>query len=145
MTTAPKTRTSGKNPADYTGITTQKLAEQHKEELQEAAANMAMVTAQKQADLDVVIDYTGADTPVAEIERAPVEINSPIRTIRVNSDIDDMTFGRSVVDPGDPETGRPTVMGPLNTFTFKVGFAYKVPVDLAKHLEAQGRLAYIGQ
>ena len=143
--TAPKTRTSGKSPADFTGITTQRLAEAHKEELQEAAKHVAMVTAAAAEEKDVVIDYTGADTPVAEVERAPVEINSPIRTIRVNSDIDDMTFGRQVHDPGDPETGRPAIMGPLNTFTFKVGFAYKVPADLAKHLEAQGRLAYIGQ
>lgn len=143
--TAPKTRTSGKSPADFTGIQTQRLVEAHKEELQEQAKHLAMVNAAAAEDKDVVIDYTGADTPVAEVEKAPVEINSPIRTIRVNSDIDDMTFGRIVVDPGDPETGRPAIMGPLNTFTFKVGFAYKVPVDLAKHLEAQGRLAYIGQ
>lgn len=144
--TAPKTRTSGKSPADYTGITTQRLAEAHKEELQEQAKHLAMVNAQAADDMDVVIDYTGADVPVEEnIERAPVEINSPIRTIRVNSDISDMTFGRQVLDSGDTETGRPAVMGSLNTFTFKVGYAYKVPVDLAKHLEAQGRLAYIGQ
>jgi len=144
--TAPKTRTSSKSPADFTGITTQRLAEAHKEELKEQAQHLAMVNAQREEDYDTVIDYTGADVPLDEsIEKAPVEINSPIRTIRVNSDITDMTFGRQVVDPGDPDTGRPAVMGSLNTFSFKVGFSYKVPVDLAKHLEAQGRLAYIGQ
>ena len=141
--TAP--RNTGKNPADFTGIQSQRLAEEHAVEQKEQAEHLAMVTAAAVEDSDVIIDYTGSDTPLPEVEKSPVEINTPYRTIRVNSEIKEMTFGRQVLDVGDPETGRPAVMGSLVTLNFVPGKPYKVRKELADHLNAQGRLAYLGQ
>ena len=136
-------RTQRKRPADFTGIQTERLAQEQSEASKEANQRMAMATAQAQAESNVLVDYSGhQDLP--EVERQTVEVNDPTRVIRVNTEIEDMTFGRTVTDPGDMETGRPAIMGPMNMYTFVPGKPYRVSKALAEHLESKGYLSYIG-
>jgi hypothetical protein len=138
-------KTQGKRPADFTGKLQQKLAEDKKSELVEAAQRVAMVTAVA-ADIkdNEIIDLTNSDEPLPVPEVREVEVNSPNRIIRVNSDLPMVTFGREVLDPGDPETGRPAIMGPMNMYNFEEGQQYRVPRELADHLQQLGYLSYYG-
>jgi len=135
--------TQRKRPADFTGIQTERLNAEKAESLKERANEIALSHETAAVEKTGIIDYTGSDTPVV-IETAPVEVNDPYVNIRVNSPIEQMTFGRQVLDPGDPETGRPPAMGDMNTFTFEEGQAYKVPRELADHLDSKGYLSYRG-
>jgi hypothetical protein len=76
------------------------------------------------------------------IEDVAVEVRT--RRIRVNFPIEDMTFGREVVDAGEiNEYGayvRPPILGGLRNFKFEEGRWYTVDADLADHL---GFLGYI--
>jgi len=139
-------RTQRKRPADFTGIQSERLAEEKAVAKKEASARIAMVTAENEAAKDGIVDYTGADTPLPiTVEAQELEINNPYRTIRVNTKIEQMTFGRKVMNPGDPERGIPPVMGDMNTFNFEEGQAYRVPATLADHLGRLGYLAYVGK
>lgn len=144
MTATQPARGQRKRPADFTGRQTELLNEAKKVERAEQAEHVSMVSAAEAEAKNAVIDFeTGEAIP--EIEVRSVEVTSPTRTIRVNSDIIDMTWGRQVHNPGDPEKGIPAVMGPLNNHTFREGQAYsKVPVDLAEHLNELGYLSYLG-
>lgn len=143
MTTPTAVPRGRKRPADFTGRKTELLNEAKKAEQAERATQVAMVTAAEAEAKDAIIDFeTGQPT---EVDIKEVVVNSPTRTIRVNSDIIDMTWGREVYDPGDVEKGIPARMGPLKMFTFKEGQAYsKVPADLADHLNQLGYLSYLG-
>lgn len=145
MPAQPRTRA-----ADYTGRQKAKLAEAHKAEIQEAAGRIALITAEAEATKDDIIDITGSNEPLPQAVIQEVSVNSAFRIIRVNSDIDQMTFGRSVVDSGnydDPDMSkhRPAIMGPMNYHTFKEGQAYRVPADLAEHLDSLGYLSFMGR
>ena len=147
MTTpTPVTSARGqrKRAADFTGRQTEQLNELRKAELAEASDRMTMVTQQEKARASSVIDFETGE-PIPEVEVREVEVNSPTRTIRVNQDITDMTWGREVYDEGNIEEGRPPRMGPLKMYTFLEGQAYrKVPVALAEHLYNHGYLSYLG-
>lgn len=145
MTTPTQPTPRGrKRPADFTGRQTEQLNEAKKADRAEQAARMAMVNAQEAELQNSLIDFETGQ-PVPEVGVKEVEVSSPTRTIRVNSDIDNMTWGREVWDAGDPEKGIPARMGPLKNYTFKEGVAYsKVPVELAEHLNRLGYLSYLG-
>lgn len=134
--------TQRKSAADFTGLKAERLNEEKK--VERAAANIAMVNAITEVTGPEFVDYTGADIPLPEIEVHEVEINNPYRTIRVNSKIENMTFGRAVERPGDPDNGIPAVMGGLPMYNFDEGKSYRVPREMAEHLESKGYLAYIG-
>lgn len=134
--------TQRKRPADFTGIQTERLNEEKK--VERAAAKIAMVNATEDVTGPSFVDYTDADIPLPEIEVHEVEVNNPYRTIRVNTKIENMTFGRKIEHPGDPEHGIPAVMGGLPMYNFDEGKSYKVPREMAEHLEARGYLSYIG-
>lgn len=136
-------RTQRKRPADFTGIQTERLNATQAELSKEAAQHMAMATQQAIAESSELVDYSGHSN-LTDIERQDIEVNDPVRTIRVNTEIEDMTFGRQVLDPGDQEAGRPAVMGPMNMYSFEPGRPYRVPKALAEHLNAKGYLSYIG-
>jgi len=78
--------------------------------------------------------YTGQEDedptpPVLVTKRSfsplpPEAVRSTTATIRVDMDIDDMTYG---MKNGEP-----------NNFTFKEGLAYRVPVAVAEHLNERG-------
>lgn len=146
MTTNVSSPSKGqrKRAADFTGLQGERLAAEKAAEAKDAAQHLSMVTATQQEISTATIDFTTGEV-IDEVETRSVEVNSPTRTIRVNADIEDMTWGRQVVDPGDLETGRPAIMGPLNNHTFREGQSYKkVPVELAMHLNRLGYLSYLG-
>lgn len=139
-----------KRAADYTGRQNEKLQEERKAELQEAATRIAMVTASAEAEKDDIVDLTESNEPIPEAVYQEVKVNSPFRIVRTNQDLDQMTFGRKVLDAGDydnPDLSlrRPAVMGPMNHYTFKEGQAVRVPADLAEHLNNLGYLSFMGR
>jgi hypothetical protein len=134
--------TQKKRPADFTGIQTERLNEQKK--VERAAAKIAMVNATDEVTGPDFVDYSGADIPLPEIEVREVEVNNPYRAIRVNTKIENMTFGRKITDPGDPDNGIPPVMGDLPMYNFDEGKSYRVPKAMAEHLGSKGYLSYIG-
>ena len=134
-----------KRPGDKTGVETERLNEELKAERTEAAQRIAMVNAAREEESNEVVDYfPQSDKPLPKLEVREVEINDPGRIIRVNSDIDQMVFGREVVDPGDIAAGRPPIMGPISFWNFKEGQSYRVSKDMAEHLNRLGYLSYLG-
>lgn len=147
-TTSPQ-RPSRKRPADFTGKQTEKLNELKKSELIEASNRIALVNQEVQASREEIIDYTDSDDPLPQIEARQVEVSAPYRMIRVNADIDQMTYGRKVEDPGDytnPDLNlrRPAVMGGMNVYNFSEGQMYRVPTEVAQHLYDLGYVSYLG-
>jgi hypothetical protein len=140
---------SRKRAADLTGKEMERLAEDRKTEIVEASSRIALVNAQQKAAREEIVDYTDSPEPLPTVEVRQAEVNSPYRMIRVNQDIDQMTYGRKVPDPGDydnPDISlrRPAVMGPLNEYNFKEGQMYRVPKEVAEHLNDKGYVSYMG-
>ena len=136
-------KTQRKRPADFTGIQTERLNAVQAEAKKEASQQMAMATAVALEESNQLVDYSG-HSDLTDIERQEIEVNDPIRTIRVNTEIEKMTFGRKVEFAGDPEKGIPAVMGGMNTYDFVPGKPYRVPKALADHLNDKGYLSYLG-
>lgn len=140
---------SRKRAADYTGRLTEKLNEDRKAEVVEAAQRIAMVNAEIQAERDEVVDYTDSPDPLPQVQVREVEVSAPYRMIRVNSDIRQMTYGREVLDPGDYDNPdfnkrRPAIMGPMKFYDFNEGQLYRVHREVAEHLNNLGYLSYMG-
>lgn len=139
-----------KRAADYTGRQTAALQEAKKVELAEAAGRIALITQQEREAKNEVIDLTGSSEPLPQAEMQEVKVSSPFLTIRLNQDIDQMTWGREVLDSGDydnPDLSkrRPAVMGPMKYYDFKEGQPYRVPAELANHLDEKGYVSYMGR
>jgi hypothetical protein len=141
-TTTP--RTARKSGGDFTGQQGLKNNAAKQTELKEAASRMAVITAVEQEVSDSIIDYTNPDNPIVEVQVRQVEVNTPERVIVLNQDLDNVTWGRKVEDPGDLETGRPAVLGSMNMRSFKEGQKYKVERELAEHLNDRGYVAFMG-
>lgn len=133
-----------KSGGDFTGQQQSKNAEDKKAQLKEAAERMSVITAVEAEVRDTVIDMTDPGNPVPEVQVRQVEVNAPERIVITNQDLDNVTWGREVYDPGNIEEGRPARMGPLRMFTFKEGQKYKIQADLAEHLNDKGYLAFLG-
>jgi len=147
-------RTQQKRPGDLTGVRKQQQEKEHSEELAAKQAEMALANAAQTArQLDVVIDYTddenttfnpqheayeNADTPLAQAPSTAIDVTKLTTEIRVNSKIEDMTFGKQVLDPGDRDEGRDPVLGNLRYYNFEEGPRYEVPTALALHLDELG-------
>ena len=146
--TSPQ-RPSRKRPADYTGKKTAELQELRKEDILESSSRMALIASEAQKSKEDIIDYSDSDEPLPEVEVRKAELATPYRMIRVNTDIDQMVYGRSVVDEGDMDNPdislrRPSVMGPMKFWDFKEGQLYKVKREIAEHLDNLGYLSYQG-
>lgn len=142
---APNQRKSRKSPRDFTGMTKERDEAQHEVEVDEASKQMALATAERAQEKNQVVDYSSLVTPVLdEVESAKeVEVADEICEIRVNSDIDQMTYGRQVIrQPFTDENGvtHDAVLGSLNFLDFEAGVKYKVPRHLKDHL---ARLGYL--
>ena len=163
MPAAATTRggTKRPNPRDFTGVQKARLEEEHAEELEARAEEVALVTKASARRKAEVVDYTkgghsgpglaqpsmvgteisdelAAELQETEVEVAPVEV-----TIRVNSKIEDMVFGRTVEPAVFDEDGKllkHAVDHGLQFYSFEEGTPYKVPVELAKHLDRIGYL-----
>jgi hypothetical protein len=117
-------RNSRKPASDFTGRKTENLQKEHQEELKARSKEMAMMTAEaEQAKSDEVIDLTKSPRPepeVTEQESDVVAVEEPYVTIRVNTDLEQVTIGYG------------------NNYDFEVGRNYRVPRHVAEHLEEKG-------
>lgn len=144
-------RTQRKRPGDLTGVRGQQLAAEAARNKEEATRQVqAALEVEREVKLNTDVDYS---TQRGLVKKVPVEVDGevtiedieveiPKRRIRVNYPIDDMTFGREIVDPGEiDEKGfytRSPVLGSLRQFTFEEGRWYVVDADLADHLAFLG-------
>jgi len=140
-----------KSPLDYTGKRMQDLAEANSTELAQrekeiglANAAAAHRKATNEVDMTRASRVKVAAEELDEVELKTVEVRPKIiHGVRVNSPIQDMTFGRFVFQPGDPdhplgaEAEEPYV-GPLQTMSFEEGVPYAMDVDLYDYLDAKG-------
>lgn len=138
---APRQRKSG---ADFTGRQVEVLEREKNEEKKEASQRMSMMTAAEAEQSNSIIDLTDPTNPVTEVQLREVEVETPTRLIRTNTTLKQVTYGREVIDPGDPDTGRPAIMGPMVMYDLEEGQAYKVPREFADHLNERGYLSYYG-
>jgi len=139
---------SRKRAADFTGQQQLKLQEERKTELLEASERIALVTSQQKAAREEIVDLTNSDEPLPAVEIRQAEVNTPFRLVRTNQDIDQMTYGREVLDPGDynnPDHNlrRPAIMGPVKMYSFKEGQLTRIPREVADHLNDKGYLSYM--
>jgi hypothetical protein len=149
------------HPRDHTGRQIEQAQAAVAEELEERATELSLAREAEATRRETeVVDYTkgghkgpsqAQPSPVsvmspelaAEIAEQAVEVGPQEVTIRVNSKIEDMVYGRQVVSEAFVDEGgtfHPAVHGNLQFYSFVEGQRYKVPVDLAMHLEALGYL-----
>jgi hypothetical protein len=107
---------------DFTGREREKLQKEHAEELALRAQEMSMASvAAAEAAANTVTDLTqSAPVVIDSVEEVEINLSSATVVIRVNEDIEDMTFGVG------------------NNYSFKAGQKYKVPKNVADHLEEKG-------
>ena len=124
-----------KNPGDLTGREGARLArEQQEKQAREAAEDPG----RKDVGLDdkgihpETGRHGGGDDPDAT------------EHVRVSYPIEEMTFGKEVVDPGAfDESGlctRLPVLGPLRMYSFEEGREYRMTPEMVGHLRQQGYL-----
>lgn len=152
ITAAPKPQrasasTKRANPRDFTGLQKQKLEAEKATEIADRASEIATMNAAKAKVMtEEIVDYTqggtGGPGKAPEISESDVELEVEPATvvIRVNAPIDDMVFGRTIDDMGDPARGIPASVGGLNFYSFEEGVKYEVPYALARHLDELGYL-----
>lgn len=150
---AATNRASGKpvpQHGDQTAVEAQAL-EQKK--LADAAA--AKAEADDLADVEtyekknIVIDYfENADTPLEVVQEDEVTSTLPYREVVIKYGIENMVFGRKIIrdpefkkdeDGNDTwEMIRPAELGGLRFLNFEEGRRYKLPRELADHLDEHG-------
>lgn len=114
-----------KNSRDFTGRQTEVLTAENVEELQRRATEISTLNAVAAREQAGVVDYTnGPDQAtvieVEEVDDEPIVVDEPFRTIRVNTNLEDVTIGAG------------------NTYSFEEGRKYRVPAHIADHLEEKG-------
>lgn len=140
-----RNRSTGKATAqagDMTALRTAQLEDERDAERVEAARRVTMQREVEDYEArNTVIDYTGADTPLAEPE-AEINKENPYREIIIKYAIDQMAFGREIIQDAEyDERGNITVpprLGGIRYFSFAEGRRYKVPRELADHLDERG-------
>lgn len=103
------------NPRDVTGARAAQLADQHAPELAQRAGQLTTLTAPSAAQYDEYDYDAGPQVTVGE-----VSVDVPMRKMRVNDDVEQMTFGYGT------------------SYDFQRGITYTVPVALYNHLEEIG-------
>lgn len=106
-----------KRPGDITGRKAAMLAEQSKEELKARAEELTMFNAAAEEERKEVVSLVSE--PAIE-SQGQVQVEVPVKTFRVNSTLENMTFGHG------------------NTYSFEEGRTYKAPKALYDHLEEKG-------
>jgi len=121
---AAKRATSKPKVGDFTGKQREALIEENAAEVAERAKQVSMATAEQARQFDETIhDARHPESVVVDevqdlgaVEKAEEEMV----VVRVNEDIDDMTYGYG------------------NTYTMEAGGKYRVPRKVADHLERLG-------
>lgn len=90
-----------------------------------------------------ITDYTDAARP--KVAPRPAEAPHEPReyVVRLVASIENMTFGRDIIDPGDfsdPVNPRMPMVGGLKSYNFTEGTLYKVDEPLYLHLKELGYL-----
>jgi len=146
MTTpaAPQRGRVRKAPGDATGREDQRLKAENATAIELAAQQMSMATAARSVEDDDVVDFTDAARPKIEVKPPEPVYRIPQKhKVRVLADIDRMTFGKEIIDPGDftdPNNPHMPVLGSLKEYSFKEGRVYLVDEPLYQHLK---QLEYI--
>jgi hypothetical protein len=135
------------NAGDRTGLQNQALeAEAEETAAQEAARRQAEEDAEAKRREKEVIDYTNFEA-IVEVEENEVEDTNPFRTVRMKFAVEDMVYGRKVKIEEVPTElresmgGRTEILvpGKLNdNINLEEGRKYKLPRDLADHLDERG-------
>ena len=135
-----------KSPRDMTGKLDEKNRAAKEAELAKAAEHMALATEAAVARNSEVIDMTDEGRKArAELEQqlnedvGPVEVKPLKHRVRVLADIEDMVFGREVINPGDWSDPNNIVypeIGPLRFYNFQEGREYIVDHDMYLHLKS---------
>ena len=143
-------RTQGKRPGDLTGVRGQQLAAAAaQEKAQQAASTREAIEAERQVRINTDVDYSTPRKIVpqvvqvdGELTMEEIEIVPVTRRIRVNYPIDDMVFGREIVQHAkyspDGKLLEAPIVGNLRTYTFVLGTWYTVDEELADHLANLG-------
>ena len=112
-------------PTDATGIARAKEIKKNSEELKRRADELSTIAAAEAQRMDTeVLDAKQDNEPVVldEVVVLGADLGDDSVVIRLVADIDTMTWGYG------------------NDYSFKAGNKYKVPRDLANHLETLGYL-----
>ena len=139
-------RTQQKRPGDLTGVNNQKLAsEAVKAKANEEEAAREAIENEKAVKRATTVDYTGdsSESKLTVEVAEQVSVRPKTEVIMVNYPIEQMTFGREVIDPGvfDEEQGRwvkAPRLGDLTSYSFEEGVRYEVSSDMADHLKELG-------
>ena len=128
-----------KAPGDLTGRRGNQLAKEQAEKREREEAELA---AREPGRKDVALDDRGIH-PETGRHGGGDEPDATER-VRVSYPLEEMTFGREVVDPGEfDDTGlctRLPVLGALRTYSFAEGREYRLRPDMAEHLRGLGYL-----
>lgn len=108
---------SKKRPGDITGRKAEMLAAQHQDELKARAAEISLMN---EADEAAKLEVVSLIPERRDVEQGAVRVEVPFKTIRVNTTLENMTYGHGV------------------DYTFEEGRTYKVPREVADHLEEKG-------
>jgi hypothetical protein len=108
---------SKKRPGDITGRKAEMLAAENKEALKARAAEISLMNEAEEAAKSEVVSLVPERR---DVEQGTVRVEVPFKTIRVNSTLEHMTFGHG------------------SDYTFEEGRTYKVPREVADHLEEKG-------
>ena len=133
-----------RHPRDLTGREDERLKREKADAIEQAGAEMAMAAPARRKRSRQVTDYTDAARPKPSPVPVTIEPAEP-RTyiVRLVASIDDMTFGREIIDAGDftdPSNPRMPIIGGLKTYNFIEGHQYKVDEALYQHLKGLGYL-----
>lgn len=112
-------------PTDATGVARQKAIKKNAEELKRRSEEMATIAAEEAKRLETeVFDPKTEETVeiIDEVITVGTEFSDDSVIVRTIADIESMTWGYG------------------NVYNFQAGVKYKVPRDLAEHLESLGYL-----
>lgn len=138
----PNRQAARKRPGDQTGREKEKLVLANQDEIAAAAEAMTMADQAKAAANSEVVDYTDEGRVKPEPVLVPeVPVKPQKHKIRVVSGIEDMTFGREIIEParvGEDGAVRDALLGGLKYYTFEEGREYMVEHDMYVHLVELG-------
>ena len=128
-----------KAPTDLTGRRGIQLQKERDEEKAREAAELA---ARNPGQKDVGLDDKGIHPETGR--HGGDDDPDAVEHVRVSYPIEEMTFGKEVIDPGEfDDTGlctRPPVLGSLKMYSFEEGREYRMTPEMAGHLRQQGYL-----
>jgi hypothetical protein len=138
--------TPRRHPQDLTGREDDRLRLENAAAIEQAGEEMALAAPVRRRRSKRVTDYTDAARPKVAVAPAPAAPAEPREyVVRLVASIEDMTFGKEIIDRGEFDAGlngytRPPVIGGLKSYSFIEGQLYKVDEGLYQHLKELGYL-----